>query len=116
MTTIGPRQQLLGTLRTEVAALRGRQRPGPAAGKAQAGHDVPPSVALRIQALATDDPDRKRKAVRIFLESTLLRELGGGLVHDPAFPTVVEAIQGQMQGDPRLAAALDQLGDLLLSA
>ena len=77
---------------------------------------MPAAVLQRIAAIPPDDVDRKRKAVRVFLESALLKEFGEGIVHDSAFPAMVEAVQQQLQEDPQLARAADQLGDLLLSA
>ena len=120
MTAIDPSHRLATLLRSEVAALQQRgklagARPGKAAG-VQDRHGVPGAVLQRIAAIAPDDPDRKRKAVRVFLESTLLQEFGARLVHDPSFPSLVEAVQKQMDEDDRLARAAARLGELLLSA
>lgn len=120
MTTIAPGHQLATLLPGAVAALQQRGQPaGARAGKASGvpgRRGVPAAVLQRIAALAPDDPDRKRKAVRVFLESTLLREFGQKLVHDPAFPALVDAVQKQLDEDDQLARAAAQLGELLLSA
>ena len=120
MTTIDSNQRLAAAVHSEVQAFRARrgQAAGPAAaGTRPAAHSgVRALVAQRVQALGADDPRRKHKAVRIFLESVLLYELGGQLVQDPSFADMVDTVQGQMQGDPQLATALDQLGAFLLSA
>lgn len=116
MSTIDPRQRLAAAVRTEAAAFRARAGQRPAAGQAAAGPGLQSLVAQRVQALAADDPQRKQKAVRIFLESALLQELGAALAHDPAFADMVAAVHRQMQGDAQLALAVDQLGELLLSA
>jgi hypothetical protein len=62
-----------------------------------------------------DDPQRERKAFRIFLESVLLAELGDELINDPAFYQMVEDVQLQMEGDPELASAISQAAKLLLA-
>jgi hypothetical protein len=100
-----------------VEAFRPRHaRPGqPATGAAPEPRDLASVVAQRIQAVARDDPQRKKKAVRIFLESVLLHELGAGLVQDPAFPEMVDAVQQQMQHDRELEVAMNELGELLLA-
>jgi len=119
MTTIAPtRQAAAQLLRTGVAAVRLRQAAaaGPGASSRRQGWQVPAAATRRIAAIARDAPDRRQQAVRIFLESVLLRELGDTLVHDPAFPGLVDAVQQQLQDDAELAAAADRLGQLLLSA
>ena len=120
MTPIDPSQRLAASVQAEVQALRARRSPAtaapPAAAQPRAHSGVRALVAQRVQALDADDPRRKQKAARIFLESVLLYELGAQLVQDPSFADMVDAVQGQMQGDPQLATALDQLGAFLLSA
>ncbi|NML48460.1 hypothetical protein HHL11_32240 [Ramlibacter sp. G-1-2-2] len=116
MTTIDPRQSLTAAVRSEAAAFRARSGRQPAASPGAAAPSLQSIVAQRVQALAADDPQRKQKAVRIFLESALLQELGSALAHDPAFSDLVDAVHGQMRGDAQLAVAVDQLGELLLSA
>jgi hypothetical protein len=120
MTTIDPRQRVAAVVRQEVAAFRaptaGRQPASQPGSEASAAASLSAVVAQRVQALSADDPRRKHKAVRIFLESVLQRELGAGIVQDAAFADMVDAVQGQMAQDAQLAAAVDQLGDFLLSA
>lgn len=119
MTFIDASQRLAGLLRTQVPAFRVRQ--GGARGKAKAAErsadqssDLAGVVAQRIQALSADDPDRKRKALRIFLESLLLQQLGPQLLRDSSFNTMVDSVQGQIQADPETASAADALGELLV--
>jgi hypothetical protein len=120
MTTIDTNQRLAAAVHSEVQAFRARRGPGaapaPAASQAAAHSGVRALVAHRVQALGADDPRRKQKAVRIFLESVLLYELGAQLATDPTFADMVDAVQTQMQGDSQLAGAIDQLGAFLLSA
>ncbi|MBK6005998.1 hypothetical protein JJB11_07810 [Ramlibacter ginsenosidimutans] len=118
MTTIDPRQSVpalpvrLASLRQELARTR---RAGP---RAQASDtDAPAAVlAQRIAAIALDDPERRRKAVRLVLEAELAREFGAPLLGDPRCADMLDAIQQQMQRDPESAQAVDGLGDWLLSA
>ena len=53
--------------------------------------------------------------MRIYLERSLAREFGDGLLNDPLLPQMLDAVQEQMQSDPQLAAAAHAAGDLLLS-
>lgn len=119
MTSIDPSQSLAALLRNEISALRGRvatARPiGNTAPAQRTNADAAGAAAARIQALSPDDPDRKQKALRIFLESVLLQEFGAHLLQDPSFSRMVDAVQVRMQSDSEMAAAADQLGDVLLS-
>lgn len=119
MNTIDSAPRLAAVLRQQVAAFRpagSRQAQANAASGAHSPADIASVVARRIHAVAADDPQRKQKAVRIFLESVLLHELGVALANDPTFPEMVDAVQAQMLGDARLAAAVDELGDLLVAS
>ena len=117
MTTIDPRQSVpalpvrLASLRQELARTRR------ASSGAQASHtDASAAVlAQRIAAIAPDDPERRRKAVRLVLEAELAREFGASLLGDPRCADMLDAIQQQMQRDPESARAVDSLGDWLLS-
>lgn len=122
MTTIDPRTQLAGALQAQLAAVRERAQAGPAAeakspakGAAASSQAAASAMLQRLQAIARDDPERRRKAVRLFLESEFAREFGGELLNDPAFPQMLDAVQEQMQADAQTAAAVDALGDLLLA-
>jgi hypothetical protein len=73
-------------------------------------------IGHRIRALQPDDPNRGRKAFRIFLESILLNELGENLVNDPSFYDMVDTIHSQMESNPQIADAMRDAVDQLLSA
>jgi hypothetical protein len=120
MTSIDASQRLAAMLRSQVFAHRqratGQRRAGdPAESGAAVPADVAAIVAQRIQGIASQDPERKNKALRIFLESVLLHELGPDLVSDPSFPDMVSAVQQQMQSDAQLSAAAAELSELLLA-
>lgn len=116
MTTIDPRQQLAAALQAQVAQVR-RQKAVDRADPARAPAR-PDALALAqlVRAIDVNDPQRRQKAVRVFLESAFAREFGGDLLNDPAFPGMVDAVQAQMAGDAQTAAAVNALGDLLLAA
>jgi hypothetical protein len=117
VTTIDPRPSVpalpvrLASLRQELAHTRR------ATSAAQSSHtDAPAAVlAQRIAAIAHDDPERRRKAVRIVLEAELAREFGAPLLGDPRCADMLDAVQQQMQQDPESARAVNSLGDWLLS-
>lgn len=118
MNTIDPSHGLVAALRAQLAALRERTAlRGEATAAAEAPrrkpHTVSAAMAQRIQAIAPDDPDRPRKAVRIYLEAELAREFGARVLNDPAFPGMLAAVLQQMEEDARTAAAVEALGRLL---
>lgn len=120
MTPIDPSQGLAAALQAQLA--RARQRaPTPrsagnaaAAGSRRAGV-ISRTLAQRIAALAPEDPERPRKAVRIYLEAELAREFGASVLNDPEFPALLEAVQARLQEDAQTAAAVAALGRLLLA-
>jgi len=72
-------------------------------------------VALRVRALSPDDPQRQRKAFRLFLESVLTQAFGRERLDDRGFDQMVDAVLERMEGDAELHAALREAGDLLLA-
>lgn len=72
-------------------------------------------VALRVRALSPDDPQRQRKAFRIFLESILLQTFGRERLDDRSFDEVVDVVLQRMEDDPHLKAALQEAGSQLLA-
>ena len=117
MSGITPTDRLAPVLRQALQA--GRRRASGAAPPPPAKHGataIPPAVLRRVAAIDRGDPQRRHKALSIFLESILMRELGAQLLDDAAFPGLVEAVQEQIAQDTELAQAAHQLADLLLSA
>ena len=123
MTRIDSGQQLAALLRQQVTSLRRSAGAGAgtaaavsgSASQAGAATDIAAVVAQRIQGISAQDPQRRHTAIRIFLESVLLQELGPQLVNDPSFPDMVEAVHRQMQQDQEMSAAADQLAGVLLA-
>ena len=62
------------------------------------------------------DPDRRRKALRVFLESLLLKEWGQQLINDPGFQQLVDGVQVQMEADAALRPLMEQAADRLLGS
>lgn len=95
------------------------KRPRPVSGEAAAnlGHAgvLEPALRLRLSALAENDPARYRKAMRIFLESALLKVLSTSLRNDPGFDALVDQVHQQMESDPLLREACRVAAESLLS-
>lgn len=109
MNAIGPVQQIVATLRAEMAGRvpGGVARKGVAAKPARAGASrMHTLIAERVKALDPDDPGRGRKAFRIFLESVLLAELGEELINDHSFYGLVDQVQRSMEESPQVAAMM----------
>jgi hypothetical protein len=120
---LDPANQLAALIRRQVAQLRKRQgasRPGSgaatAANEAAEAKDLAAVVADRIRAIPATDPDRERKAFRLFLETVLVSELGAAVANDPSFAVMVDHVQQQMESDPQLAQASRDAARLLLKA
>jgi hypothetical protein len=72
-------------------------------------------VALRVRALSPNDPQRQRKAFRLFLESVLMQEFGRERLDVKGFDQMVDAVLQRMESDAELNAALQEAGSLLLA-
>jgi hypothetical protein len=120
MTSINASAQIAALIRSQVASLRKPSGPATAKkqtkqGQLQEERDIAGLIAQRVLVIDPNDPQRERKAFRIFLESVLLAELGDELINDPAFYQMVEDVQLQMESDPELASAISQAARLLLA-
>jgi hypothetical protein len=122
MTTLDPAGRLAAVMRTQVATLRrklppkqgARAQPTTNKSAARQEADFAALVAQRVQALDPHDPALEDKAVRIYLESVILAELGANLASDPAFATMMDDIHRQMAKEPQLARALADAASILL--
>jgi hypothetical protein len=72
-------------------------------------------VALRVRALSPDDPQRQRKAFRIFLQSVLVQTFGSDRLDARGFDQLVDKVLERMDSDAELHAALREAGALLLA-
>lgn len=108
---IGPVQQIVAAIRAEMA---GRVQTGAAPQRTTVKAARKPAsrsgslIAERVQALDPADPDRGRKAFRIFLESVLLAELGEELINDHGFYQLVDQVQRTMEDSPQISAAMSK--------
>lgn len=125
MTRVNSSDSLAALMRVQIEAIRGKAQlgtqPNKRATRARAAQqegptDLATSAALRLRQISADDPDRERKAARIFLESVLLAELGSGLMEDPQFSRMVDHVQEQMATNPELARATSEAAALLLKS
>lgn len=119
MTPVDPSAQLAALIRSQVASLK-KAAPRPKSNekspaKRNEDRDIASLVARRVSTIDADDPQRERKAFKVFLESVLIAELGDELVNDPAFYAMVEEVQQQMEADPELAASMQQASRILLN-
>jgi hypothetical protein len=72
-------------------------------------------VQARVRTISKDDPQRSKKAFRIFLESVLLDQLGANMINDPAFYQVVDTVIQTMESDFQLKNQMEQAGHSLCS-
>lgn len=70
------------------------------AGERYARENLGSLIELRVRQIGRDDPNRGRKAFRVFLEAVLLSHFGEGMVGDPRFFQMVDDVQLAMEADP----------------
>lgn len=129
MVRLNSGDELAALMRVQIASLRRKADPGQAArlkdrpasarpknGIAAANTDLASIAAERIRGIQPDDPQKSQKAIRIFLESMLLAELGPNLVADPEFARMVDHVQRQLESNPELAQATRQATEVLLKS
>lgn len=128
MSTIGPAPELALYLRSQlksmqpvVAGARSRRTGSLSRGdatstreKGRPADDLAAAMARRIAAIDPADPERRRKAFRVFLESLLLHEWGDQLLNDPGFHQLVDSVHAQMEGSPQLVSLIQEVADRLL--
>ena len=112
--------QLVAVIQSQFKArAQAQAAPGRAGAPRRTGRS-PTSLAslieLRVAHIAPDDPQRGRKAFRVFLESVLLQELGGQLNVDPKFHQLVDDVQRVLEQDPRCAPLVGEAISYLLAA
>jgi hypothetical protein len=73
-------------------------------------------VVRSVAAVSPDDPQRRRKAFKIFLEAGLARELGIKDTKDCEFQRLMDQVNDVMLADPRIAAAIERAAELLIQA
>ena len=121
MTSIDNVAQIVAAIRQQLVARTDNRVRGAAGTRSSTeSHAKRPDlftlVGQRVKAIGRDDPDRGRKAFRIFLESVLIAELDESLINDPQFYRVVDDVQRQMESDPKVAASIEAAISHLLAA
>lgn len=137
MTIIDRSGQLAALIRVQLAAQRGakdkedlvhtdglstkeRSKPYPLGAEttSRVGRNtsIDAWITARIAALSPDDPNRRRRAFRIFLESVLRHEFGSQLIGDGGFDQLVDLVLQQMESDQELRTAIAETSDALLMA
>jgi hypothetical protein len=121
MSPIDPFNPVLAQIRAQALAFRKRASPGGATsadprspGAAEGETDWLGQVAQSVSAISADDPQRRRKAFRIYLQAVLARECGIRGVDEPGFQELVDRVLESMETDARLKNAVGDAGDLLL--
>jgi hypothetical protein len=121
MTAIGGVQHIVAAIRAEISSRAQAGAPGRAGTPARQARAKPAPASRmgrlinqRVKALDPDDPQRGRKAFRIFLESVLLDELGEDLINDHSFYQLVDQVQQAMEADPRTSQAIGKAVAVLL--
>jgi len=77
--------------------------------------DFEQQVRQRVGQISPDDPQRRRRALRLVIEASLLREFGDLLGSDPAFHAIVDDVTRTVESDPALAGTIDTALQALLS-
>lgn len=116
--SLSPVGQLVAVIQAQLAPRVAPQQ-RKAAGTTRPGHYQPDRLAalieLRVRQIAPDEPQRGRKAFRVFLEAVLLAQLGEELLNDPKFFQMVGDIQAAMEGDAGCRKLVDRAIAHLLS-
>jgi hypothetical protein len=121
MTTgISSVTQLVAVIRNQLAnqasAAMRRQAPGKAKDtNPYAEENLGALIELRVRQIGRDDPQRGRKAFRVFLEAVLVSHFGTNLINDPAFHQMVEDVQHAMEANAECGRMIDSAMAQLLA-
>ena len=119
VTSVSGVTALVRMIRSQLAqpgAASARRTGGGGARMAAPDETLARLVESRVRAISRDDPQRGRKAVRVFLEATLLDELGQHLLADPRFFRLVDEVQEALEQDAVCQPLLQQAMAQLLAA
>lgn len=123
-------QQLTGQLRTRAQSqancevpsapvtgnLADRAAADPSAAAVDEQHQLLRALTQAVRRFLPDDPDRQRKAYRLFMQSVLARTLGRSRIDDMSFARLLDSVIAQMESDAELRGQLLEAGQLLLDA
>lgn len=122
-TSIGTVGQLVSIIRSQLstriegkaAKNRANRKQTHLSQETGASENLEALIGQRIKAIDRADPQRGRKAFRVFLESVFLSEFGEHLANDPKFYQMIEDIHSSMEADPEIGKLVEQAIRLLLS-
>jgi len=116
---IGTINELVSVIRTRLGTATpaaGRRAPArPGGASRYTDRNLAALIETRVQQIRRDDPQRGRKAFRVFLEAVLLTHLGEALMNDPRFYQVLDDVQHALESDASSASLVKQAVDQLLS-
>lgn len=110
-------QHQLGVRAPVAAATSGveQRRRSPAVHERHAPDQLAALIASRVRQIGPDDPQRGRKAFRVFLEAVLLAHFGSGMLNDARFFQMVDDIQLAMETDASTRVLVTQAIEQLLT-
>ncbi|QJD99475.1 hypothetical protein HH212_05105 [Massilia forsythiae] len=111
--SINPVRDLVAVIQGRFAAgtqtlRRGKPAAVKAAGAAAARRGLEAVIEKRVAAIDPDEPQRGRKAFRVFLEAVLLSQFGERLINDGRFQQMVDDVQRAMEAEPGCAPLVDR--------
>jgi len=101
--------------RKEPGLRKAQGEPGDAASNEAENARLQQLVVLRARALSPTDPERERKAFRLFLESVLIQSFGRDRLGEAGFDQMVDTVLQRMESDVELRSAMKQAASLLLT-
>lgn len=84
-------------------------------GARQTSADAASYVIQQIQSISGEDPQRRRRAFRAFLEGRMIDMLGKKALHTPAFHNMLDQVHHAMSANKEMARAMDGVADFLLA-
>ena len=124
VTSLGGVRDLVSLIRGQLAPRMQKAAQAAARARAAQAHPRAPAqddvlaglIETRVRAIGRDDPQRGRKAFRVFLEALLLSELGEGLLADPRFFQLLDDVQAALETDEGSRVLVEQAIGQLLAA
>ena len=66
------------------------------------------TLTSRLASIPNDDPLRRTRALRLFVEAVLADEFGNQFLLDPEFSALVVRVSDAIEADPQLATTIEQ--------
>lgn len=94
----------------------GRARADSSAASPDEQRQLLEALTQAVKHLSQNDPERQRKAYRLFMQTVLARTLGRSRFDDMRFNQLLDSVLEQMESDPQLHGQLQEAGQLLVEA